>query len=190
MHRILPKTAVAGPGNRFCLWVQGCSRRCSGCMMPQTWPSDVGEWTPIKDIFTQVVNTKGIEGITFLGGEPFEQPEAVNALAKLIKGKGLSIMMFTGFCYEQLMCSQDQHVIELLENVDLLVDGAFNESLFDLSRPWVGSSNQVYHFLTGRYNAEDLAGIKNKLEVRISPQGEALVNGMGDFNGVKNFLRS
>ena len=66
-----------------------------------------------------------------------------------------------------------------------MIDGGFEKEKFDLSRPWVGSSNQRFIFLTDRYNQEEISLYKNKIEVRISQDGKTEINGMGDFDKVK-----
>jgi anaerobic ribonucleoside-triphosphate reductase activating protein len=188
IYRLLERTKMAGPGWRFCIWVQGCSRHCKGCMAKETWQRDGGTAMDADRLLEQIADAADIEGITFLGGEPFEQPEVVAALAKQVRAKGLSTVIFTGFTYEELLSLENPHINRLLDATDLLIDGEFMEKEFDLSRPWVGSANQQFHFLTERYNECDLTGINNQIEVRISPNGKALVNGMGDFTKIKKLL--
>ena len=72
----------------------------------------------------------------------------------------------------------------LLENTDLLIDGPFEIDKIDYSRPWCGSSNQRYHFLTDRYNEEIFTKYKNKVEVNISKNGVVFMNGMGNFREI------
>ena len=73
---------------------------------------------------------------------------------------------------------------KLIENTDLLIDGAFEVENLDYSRPWCGSKNQKYHFLTNRYNEEIFVKYKNKVEVNISKNGTVFMNGMGDFDKI------
>lgn len=188
IHRILAQTRVAGPGLRFCIWVQGCSRHCDGCMVPETWPFENGILMELQEVIDQIANKHNIEGITILGGEPFEQVEAVSKLASKVKQMGLSVVTFTGYMHEELQSDTKEYTKMLLENTDLLIAGPYRKEKFDLSRPWVGSSNQQYHFLTGRYSPQDLVDVKNQMEVRVSKDGQALINGMGDFDKIKNLL--
>ena len=190
VYKILEKTKVEGPNTRFCIWVQGCSRHCKGCGAPQTWDKDKGSFFDIDLIFEKIKNSTGIEGVTFLGGEPFEQAQALSELAQRIKTLNLGIITFTGYTIEELKEKNDFFINKLIENTDLLIDGAFEEEKFDLSRPWVGSSNQKYHFLTNRYNKEEVLGIKNKVEVRFQKDGSVFINGMGDFEEIKKTLCS
>lgn len=188
VFKYLEKTTVEGPGKRFCLWVQGCSRRCKGCGAKNTWSHEENKLMSIDEIFNIIDKQEDIEGVTFLGGEPFEQALGLSMLAKKIKDKGLSVITFTGFTIEELKTADNPDYLALLDNTDLLIDGKFEESKFDLSRPWVGSSNQRYLFLTNRYSIEDIKKYNNKIEVRIDKNGFIFVNGMGNFEKIKKDL--
>ena len=204
IHRYLPVTTVEGPGKRFCLWVQGCSIRCEGCGIPWTWAKENGKKVNVEELYTEIKKSyveNDIEGVTFLGGEPFDQPEALGELAELIKEMGLSIMTFSGYLIEDLRKRPECQ--KLLKAADLLIDGPFVQEKLDLSRPWVGSSNQSYHFLTSRYLylESDLTNIDNKVEIRVLEDGSVSVNGMvtqktlnelfdsNDFKRVKEIRR-
>ena len=187
VYKILSKTTVEGPGTRFCIWTQGCKKHCKDCFAKETWDFNCGQKYSIDDIFEQIKSVQNeIEGVTFLGGEPFEQAKELSILAKMIKEIGLSIVCFTGYTIEELKNKSDVYVKMLLNNVDLLIDGGFEQDKFDLSRPWVGSSNQRYLFLTDFYNEEKLNSFKNKIEVHVSKDGRVEINGMGDFKAIEN----
>lgn len=188
VFKYLKTTTVEGPGKRFCLWVQGCSRHCKGCGAKSTWSHEKNKIMSVDEIFSIIKQQKDIEGVTFLGGEPFEQAKALSILAKKIKESGLSVVTFTGFTIEELKSSKNEDYQALLNNTDLLIDGHFEESKFDITRPWVGSSNQRYLFLTERYNIDDIKKSRNKIEVRIDKNGFIFVNGMGDFDKIKKDL--
>lgn len=185
LYKIIPLTEVEGPNKRFCLWVQGCKRHCVGCWAKETWKFGVGTDYSVEKLTELITNQKEIEGVTFLGGEPFEQAEPLSRFAQNVKKLGLSVVCFTGYTIEELRAKNSQAVNKLLENIDLLVDGGFEKDNFDLSRPWVGSSNQRYIFLTDFYSPEEIKKYKNKVEVRISEGGKLEINGMGDFERIK-----
>ena len=149
VFKILKRTKVEGPETRYCIWVQGCSHCCKGCRAVHTWSHSGGKLIGIKDIIEDIKTQKGIEGVTFLGGEPFEQAEALGEIAEKVKMFGLGVLCFTGGYIEELR--QDSKNKKLLENIDLLIDGPFDIDKVDYSRPRCGSSNQRYHFLTNRY---------------------------------------
>lgn len=180
IHQIIPYTKVEGPGARFCIQVQGCPIQCKGCAVPFTWPEQGGYERTIEDLAEQIVSQPDIEGVTFLGGEPFAQAGELAGLAAQVQAYGLSVMTFTGYQIEQLYRANNPEYKALLDHTDLLIDGPFIQDKLDLSRPWTGSSNQRYHFLSGRYLhlKEQLAAIPNRLEVRIRPDGRLFVNGM------------
>lgn len=103
-------------------------------------------------------------------------------IAEAVKKEGLGVLCFTGGLLEDLR--KEEKNKKLLDNTDLLIDGEFIEELTDYSRPWCGSSNQRYHFLTDRYNEEIFTKYKNKVEVNINKNGTIFMNGMGNFDEI------
>ena len=188
IFKILKKTKVEGPNLRYCIWVQGCSKHCEGCYAKNTWDKNGGITMDTKDIIADIKAQQEIEGITFLGGEPFEQPKALSQIAHAAKDFGLSVVTFTGNLYEDLKNSKNKSIQSLLKYTDLLIDGGFNKENFDLSRPWVGSSNQRYIFLSNFYNEDIIKEFNNKIEVRIDKNGTVALNGMGDFFKIEKEL--
>jgi len=185
VYKILKNTTVEGPGKRFCIWIQGCKKHCKGCWAKETWEFGTGQKYSVDDLFLLIKQEKDkIEGVTFLGGEPFEQAQELAGLSKLIKASGLSVVCFTGYTIEELKKQNNIFTDDFLNNIDLLIDGGFEEENYDLSRPWVGSTNQRYIFLTDFYNMEQIQKYKNKIEVRISRDGKTEINGMGDFSSI------
>ena len=91
-------------------------------------------------------------------------------------------MTFTGYTLEELQNKKDNNVDKMLSYIDLLIDGGFEKDKYDLSRPWVGSSNQRYIFLSDKFSMDELKQYKNKIEVRLSKDGRLDINGMGNFN--------
>ena len=183
VNKIIKNTKVEGPGNRYTIWFQGCSKRCKGCFNTDTHDFKGGEEKDTKDIIEDILNTKNIEGVTFLGGEPFEQFEALAEIAKSIKNKGLSVVCFTGKKFEEIK----EKYSKILPYIDILIDGEFIEEKLDFSRPWVGSTNQKYYFLSDRYDESILEKYKNKAEINIKKDGKIIINGMGNF---KKILKS
>ena len=131
-------------------------------------------------------NKDDIEGITFLGGEPLEQIEAVTYLSEKVQEMGLTVVIFTGYDYSKI--SQKDDIKELVKHVDILIDGKFEEDKQDFSRPWVGSSNQKYYFFTDKYDESIIDKYKNKFEVRIDKNNHISINGMGDFKKLENIM--
>ena len=187
-HKVVECTSLVGPGKRFCLWVQGCKRHCEGCMATETWDMNGGYPINTEDVIRNVLETDDIEGITFLGGEPFEQAEALSIIGKAVRKEGLSVVTFTGYTIEEIVDTRNEGFRELLAVTDLLIDGAFRIELKSLDRPWIGSSNQRHIFMTERYSLKNIKTVKNKLEVRIYPDGRTMVSGMGEFTKIYEYM--
>lgn len=151
----LPQTRAEGPGQRYAIWVQGCSLRCPGCCNPQFLPArdDPALATPVNAIVQRIANTTDIEGITVLGGEPFEQAAALVPLLQGVQARGLSTMVFTGYTLDELERRPD--ATAALGATDLLVDGRYDRTRPDGTRRWIGSSNQRMHWLSDRYAPTD-----------------------------------
>lgn len=134
----------------------------------------------VEKLAKEILATPGLEGVTFAGGEPFCQASALAALAQTLRTHGLGVITFTGYTLAQLKDKQDVATTALLDATDLLIDGPYVQALACGDKPWVGSSNQQYHFLTSRYRESVVAAQKkhNRLEIRILPDGRIIANGM------------
>ena len=142
MCGIEPESIVDGPGFRFVLFVQGCPHHCHGCHNPESWSFDGGYDISVDEVFAQIKERKGLRGVTFSGGEPFEQVPALLELAKLVKGEGLTLMSYTGYTLDELEKRHDPETDELLGMLDILVDGRYDEKLRNLTLIYCGSENQ------------------------------------------------
>lgn len=138
--KIVEGTSVDGPGLRTSIYFAGCAHACPGCHNPQTWDFASGENIAIEDVIKTVLYN-GFD-VTFTGGDPFYQAEAIVPLAKTIRDAGLGIWSYTGFTFEQLLASDDKDMHELLRLTDVLVDGPFVQSLRDTTLLFRGSANQ------------------------------------------------
>lgn len=123
----------------------------------------------------------GVEGLTILGGEPFDQPLAVAALARQAARRDLGVICFTGYTIESPRLREAAH---LLDHIDLLVDGPFLESLPDTKRALVGSTNQRFIHFSERYADYQPDLSPNRLELRIQPSGQTEVAGFLSSDGV------
>jgi len=145
---------VDGPGIRFTLFVQGCTHRCPGCHNPKAQPAQGGVDTSLETLQAHIENNPLISGVTFSGGEPFEQAEPLLELAQWIRqlerlGKDgtpkapLSIWIYSGYTYEQLLEGiPNAQALELLKLCDVLVDGLFLQDQQNYELKWRGSANQ------------------------------------------------
>lgn len=174
--QIVPETEAEGPGRRFAVWFQGCPLRCPGCCNPEFLPFQGGIKRPVSEIVSELA-TADIEGISLLGGEPFAHAEPAAALARATHARNLSIMVYSGFTLQEIRASQEPAVAELLSLTDVLVDGPYLRDQPETKRRWIGSANQLVHFLSDRYSADDPIWLKpNTLEIRVRGK-EIAVNG-------------
>jgi len=131
-------------------------------------------------VFDILSHREELEGVTFVGGEPFEQAGPLAAIGTECKKSGLSVVTFTGHTYEELVSGQRQDWKALLDVTDLLLDGPFVLAECDTSRPWVGSRNQRFIFLTDRYRGltERFKHMPNRLEIVVGADGSISLNGL------------
>lgn len=142
MCGIEPESIVDGPGFRYVLFVQGCSHHCKGCHNPESWPTDAGEDMTLAEIMDEIKSNPNLDGVTFSGGEPFEQVPALLELAKMVKAEGLGLMSYSGYTLEELEGRGDAATDELLGLLDMLVDGRYVEEQRNLTLIYRGSENQ------------------------------------------------
>ncbi len=189
VHRFLPLTEAEGPGKRACLWVQGCALRCPGCFNRETWDFRSGSLKTAHDLFCLVAEQPGIEGVTFVGGEPFAQASALAELGAACQRAGLSVVTFSGYDYPRLRNSAQPAWQALLGVTDLLLAGPFIKSQRDFSRPWVGSRNQEFVFLTERYRHLEpvMYSLPNQVEVQVLGAGTLRLNGMAPAGAMTRF---
>ena len=194
LHRFLPLTTAEGPGKRACVWVQGCPIHCKGCGVPWTWNPKMGTMTPVDELWEKIVESKekyAIEGITFLGGEPFEQAEALAELGRRAQNIGLTVMTFSGYYIEDLQKLNKPGWKELIDVTDLFIDGPYKYDKPDQIRPWIGSTNQRIHFLSEKYQSikDEIEQIPKKLEIYIKKDGTVEANGMIPSEMWKQFFK-
>lgn len=175
LAQIVPRTRAEGPGTRFAIWFQGCPFRCPGCCNPEMLPFEGGEQSTVGEVLTQVKEAKlrcpELEGITLLGGEPFAHAEAAAKIAKGAKALDLSVMIFSGYRFEELQKCRESAKKELIAQTDLLVDGLYEKDEPDSERRWIGSANQRIHCLTDRYSPKDSYWReRDTLEIRLENQ--------------------
>ena len=156
VHAIMPVSYVNGPGARAVVWTQGCNQRCPGCSNPLTHSHTPKILIDPEELSRYILAIPGIEGLTVSGGEPFEQALAVSRLCNIVKKGGLSVMVFTGWIYKNICQCHDPEVRNLLQQIDILVDGPFIQNLADKSLLWRGSRNQQIRLLTNRYGPDIL----------------------------------
>ncbi len=142
------ESIVDGSGLRYVVFAQGCPHRCIGCHNPESHSFSSGKNKYINEIIDDIKHNPLLKGVTFSGGEPFEQARSFIKLSNKIKalnkemGFNLDIWCFTGYRIEEILNSNDESKLELLKYIDILVDGKFELNLKTIEKPFVGSSNQ------------------------------------------------
>ena len=140
---IVDDSVVDGDGVRLTVFTQGCPHRCPGCQNPETHDFNAGGYfTDTDDILRQVDANPLLSGVTFSGGEPFMQPAPLAKLAQDLHKHHKDVWSYSGFTLDELLASKNPAVHELLDEVDVLVDGRYDESQRDLTLTFRGSRNQ------------------------------------------------
>ena len=138
---IVTDSIVDGPGIRTTVFSQGCPHHCPGCHNPETWEFGCG--TPMEEAqILQIVSANPLcRGVTFSGGEPFAQAEGFAKLAKLLKEAGYEVASYSGYSFEQLLQGTPAQK-ELLQTIDILIDGPYLQAERSLELSFRGSKNQ------------------------------------------------
>ena len=141
---IVEESITDGPGLRYVVFTQGCPHTCKGCHNPETHSLDGGRLMDTRAILDSFRENPLLAGITFSGGEPFLQPDALCSLAEQVKALGKTVFTYTGYTFEHLysLGERNRAITSLLALTDILVDGPYIEELRDLDLPFRGSSNQ------------------------------------------------
>ena len=147
---------IYGPGQRFVIWIQGCSLACKGCWNQQFWSTSGGSLFQVSELLEMIQSIPNTEGITLLGGEPLQQPDAVLELIRGVKAIGLSVFLYTGYTRKEF----DETMAECASMSDILVCGRYIESQRNDSLRWRGSENQKIEFPTTRYQGLQLDEVR------------------------------
>ena len=138
---VVPESIVDGRGFRFTIFTQGCPHHCPGCHNPQTHDFSGGKLVDTDWLFQELKKDPLLKGVTFSGGEPFCQAEALLPLAEGVRARGLELAAYSGWTYEQLL-EQGGDKEALLRLCHVLVDGPFVLAERSLSLRFRGSKNQ------------------------------------------------
>ena len=151
-HKYYPVDVVNGTGTRCTLFVSGCIHQCRGCYNQSTWKTDSGNLFT-KELEDQIINDLNDtkirrRGLSLSGGDPLH-PNNVPVILKLVQRvrkecPNKTIWMWTGYKLNELNKSQK----EIVQYLDVLIDGKFVQELKDPALEWRGSSNQVIHRFT------------------------------------------
>lgn len=185
VSHIEESTNLLGPYNRFVIWVHGCCFDCEGCLAENT---KNGGYEEVEiDLLAKRVAKSPCEGITISGGEPFLQANALlNLIRKIKYRRDIGVVVYSGFTLDEL--KQDDDMSLLLPEVDILIDGRYIKKLDD-NRAYVGSSNQIIHYLSPRYTSigkEYYSANKRRAEIKLTGT-QAILIGVPSHNVLKTW---
>lgn len=191
VHAILPASRANGPGLRAVVFLQGCSLGCKGCFNPATYSFQGAELEPerVAKAVIDAHKARGLEGVTFSGGEPMQQADSLLVLTRrlLESMPTLSLGMFSGYTERELdagryaiwrselNASEKREVWQAIRsNLDFAVLGRFN-ILEPSSAPLRSSRNQILRLFSSRYSEADFS--EQIVEVTIGESGQAVATG-------------
>lgn len=166
VNEIIDYTSIYGVGIRTAIWFQGCSLKCKGCWNTEMHSfTDNQLYTP-ESLFDLIKNNE-VEGVTLLGGEPLQQSlELLISFLNLIKQSGKSIILFTGYTLNYVK----KHKKEVLDYVDVIITGKYDESKRTMNTYLIGSTNQKINYITDRYSKKDMRPDGNYIEIIIDEE--------------------
>jgi anaerobic ribonucleoside-triphosphate reductase activating protein len=178
LHAVELGSRANGPGLRAAVWFQGCTLACPGCFNPDTHDAGGGYEADTESLAGDIAGAGGIEGVSISGGEPFQQPEALEDLLRRLRATPLSILVFSGYTLERIRALP--RGAEILANIDVLIAGPYVEARH-LGRGLLGSANQRLHLLTSLYKLTDFAALPN-CEVILHRDGTVTVSGVAPLS--------
>ena len=159
---VVRESIVDGPQLRYVIFTQGCPHKCYNCHNPESHPYSGGKLTTTDKLWRDICKNPLIKGLTFSGGEPFLWGHELAVIAKKARERGLDVMTYSGFTFEQLLkkCETEPSVHELLSQTNYLVDGRYVDAKRDLTLKFRGSTNQRILDVTCYPNSTDVMQIE------------------------------
>lgn len=140
---MINESLVNGPGMRRVFFAQGCKHNCKGCFNPETHKFEGGQEVEIDKLVEDIKKNPLLKGVTFSGGDPLEQGEAFGKIAEEVKKMNKNVWCYTGYTFEEIINNLDKNGWDkLIKNLDVLVDGKFEEAKKEEGLKYRGSSNQ------------------------------------------------
>ena len=202
---VIPFTRVEGPGNRTCIWLQGCSIDCLDCQNPEFKSHSPRILISPKDLYHDI---KGFDndGITISGGEPLQQAKALSEFLHLYQSKRKTVIIFTGYAKSQIYPSKNPYISRILHLSDCLIAGPYREDERENIKQ-IGSQNKELIFLSSKLKRNDFESLeweirglketkdghsknKNNLCTELFFDGKSLtLSGKKDPNFISSILR-
>lgn len=175
-----------GPGGpRAVVWTQGCQHACKGCQNADTWDTEkVVELIDPQVLAERILKNPNHKGVTYSGGEPFLQASGLAKVSAIIRQRaGLTTVCYSGFTYEELTGAYaPDGAAEFLQEIDLLIDGRYVESLKSpdpTTHIWRGSANQRLIWLKPDFLQAERPFYGNVTEIHVLPNGAVVFTGFG-----------
>ena len=169
---------VNGPGLRFVLWTQGCSKGCSECFNPETWSTNIYKELSPTQIFELIKNFE-VDGVTISGGDPLEQEDELLELLMLFSTMRLrkGVILFSGFTRAEISSNFIRE--KCISYIDVLIDGRYEKNLkVDFSLR--GSSNQEFYFFSNKISSDELS-FDQEIEIS-SLEGDIMMTGFPNIS--------
>ena len=169
---------VNGPGLRFVLWTQGCSKGCPECFNPETWSTNIYKELSPTQIFELIKNFE-VDGVTISGGDPLEQEDELLELLMLLSTMRLrkGVILFSGFTRAEISSNFIRE--QCLKYIDVLIDGRYEKNLkIDFSLR--GSSNQEFYFFSNKISSDELS-FDQEIEIS-SLEGAIMMTGFPNIS--------
>jgi anaerobic ribonucleoside-triphosphate reductase activating protein len=169
---------VNGPGVRFVLWTQGCSKGCSECFNPETWSTNIYKELSPTQIF-ELIKDFEVDGVTISGGDPLEQEDELLELLMLLSTMRLrkGVILFSGFTRAEISSNFIRE--QCLKYIDVLIDGRYEKNLkIDFSLR--GSSNQEFYFFSNKILSDELH-FDQEIEIS-SLEGDIMMTGFPNIS--------
>lgn len=151
LHKSEPEISTTnGPGERVVMFFQGCGIHCPGCQNKKLWPAHGGTVLSARYVTAMIIAwdeiyNEGRKQVTISGGEPFDQIDGLAELVTDLKAEGFHIIVYSGFRWERLTDISNFRwlkIMQILEHINILVDGPFIDRDDHPLINWRGSANQ------------------------------------------------
>ena len=155
-HNITKCDLLNGDGIRVVLWISGCKLHCPGCHNPQTWAfnSGIRFGEQDKEELFDAIDKSYVKGLTLSGGNPLDSYNELLPLLKEIREKfpDKDIWLYSGYYFDQI----EREYSEVLNYIDVIVDGPYDENKRDVELHWRGSTNQkVYRKINNEWKVDE-----------------------------------
>lgn len=190
IERAIGGVKTLGPGNRLAIWVNGCHRRCIGCVSWRLQAPVPQNDRDIRDFFDEF-DLEDTDGITVSGGEPFDQLSELKRLVEYFRQRGFDdILIYTGYTMEELLLKNDERVSYILNNISVLIDGPYLDEQNSNRGNLKGSDNQRVLVINPEYQKKYDDYYKDEREMQEFRLGPFLVSaGIPSREYISAFLK-